>query len=75
MNARKDKFQFEKRGVINVKGKGDLTVNLLESSGKAQRRKTKDCINADREASPQRSAGHCNSHGMDIDSSQRRNEF
>ena len=26
------KFQFEKRGVINVKGKGDMTVYLLEGS-------------------------------------------
>ena len=25
-------FQFEKRGVINVKGKGDMTVYLLEGS-------------------------------------------
>jgi class 3 adenylate cyclase len=24
-----DKYQFEKRGVINVKGKGDMTVYLL----------------------------------------------
>ena len=24
------KFQFETRGVINVKGKGDMTVYLLE---------------------------------------------
>ncbi len=28
-----DEFQFEKRGVINVKGKGDMTVYLLEAFG------------------------------------------
>jgi class 3 adenylate cyclase len=27
------KFKFETRGVINVKGKGDMTVYLLEGSG------------------------------------------
>jgi hypothetical protein len=26
------KFQFGERGVINVKGKGDMTVYLLEGS-------------------------------------------
>jgi hypothetical protein len=27
------KFQFETRGVLNVKGKGDMTVYLLEGTG------------------------------------------
>jgi adenylate cyclase len=30
------KFQFEKRGVIDVKGKGDMTVYLLEGSAWAE---------------------------------------
>jgi class 3 adenylate cyclase len=29
--ALQDTYQFEKRGVINVKGKGDMTVYLLDT--------------------------------------------
>jgi hypothetical protein len=32
MHACKGKFRFEKRGVIDVKGKGDMTVYLLKGS-------------------------------------------